>query len=72
VTRKIDLPGHAVRSADRTSDWPAHGTFISFRSVASRKRMAAARLQDRVRVLLSEADDFDRRAERLRTDTERS
>jgi len=38
---------------------------MSYRSVASRKRAAAARLQDRASVLLVEAADFDARADAL-------
>jgi len=44
---------------------------MSYRSVAARKRAAAARLQDRASVLLAEAADFDARAERLLAADER-
>jgi hypothetical protein len=51
--------------AGRAAAWPARGTLMTFRSVASRKRMAAARLQARASVLLAEAADFDGLADRL-------
>jgi len=38
---------------------------MSYRSVATRKRRAAERLQARASVLLAEAADFDRRAEAM-------
>jgi len=45
--------------------WPTRGTLMSYRSVATRKRRAAERLQARASVLLAEAADFDRRAEAM-------
>lgn len=59
-------PGQTEGSpAGRVAAWPAGGTLMSYRSVASRKRAAAARLQDRASVLLVEAADFDARADAL-------
>ncbi len=65
-------PGQTEGSpAGRAAAWPAGGTLMSYRSVASRKRAAAARLQDRASALLAEAADFDARADRLLTEDER-
>ena len=44
---------------------------MSYRSVAARKRTAAARLQERANVLLLEAAEFDRRADELQTQMQR-
>ena len=44
---------------------------MSYRSVASRKRAAAARLQGRASVLLAEAADYDSRADELLAADER-
>jgi hypothetical protein len=55
----------------RKHSWPTRGSLMTYRSVASRKRAAAARLQARASVLLAEAADLDARAERLLTADER-
>ena len=63
---KTKVPGGAEREpARRESPWPVHHQVMSHRSIASRKRAAAARLQARASVLLAEATDLDGRADKL-------
>lgn len=56
---------HERASTGLASAWPTHGQVMIFRSVASRKRAAAARLQAHAELLLTEAAECERRADNL-------
>jgi hypothetical protein len=72
MTALPTTPGEADEGpAGRAAAWPDRASVMSLKSVASRKRTAAARLQGRAGVLLAEAADLDARAERLLTADER-
>ena len=72
MTKLPKAPGEAEDSpVGRSSAWPARGSIMSYRSVASRKRTAAERLQARVSALRAEAAALDERADRLLSKDER-
>ena len=68
MTALPTTPGEADEGpAGRAAAWPDRASVMTLRSVSSRKRTAAARLQDRASVLLAGAAALDARAERLLT-----
>jgi len=70
---RTSTPGEADdSSAGRSAGWATRGSIMSIRSVASRKRTAARRLQARAIVLLNDAAALDSQAERLLSEDERS
>lgn len=72
MTALPTTPGEADEGpVGRAAAWPDRGSVMSLRSVSSRKRTAAARLQGRASVLQAEAAALDARAERLLTADER-
>lgn len=68
---RTSTPGEAnPSSSGRSATWPTRGSVMSYRSVASRKRAAAKRLQVRATALPTEAAALDGRADELLTANE--